>query len=260
MTNRKRRFTRYVALGDSQTEGVGDGDDSTGLRGLADRFAERLAVVEPRVRYANLAVRGKLAAQVRAEQLAPALALQPDVATVFAGMNDLLRPGFDLDEVMRHLDAMFAGLAASGAVVLTVTYPDVARLTPLARPLAGRVGALNDRIRASARRYGVLVAETAAHPVVTDRRLWAADRLHASPLGHQRIADALAEALGLPGADDAWTRPLDPALPASHPLVTARDELRWLATFLGPWLSRRLTGRSSADGRFAKRPELLAVR
>lgn len=37
------RFSRYVALGDSQTEGVGDGDDSTGLIGLADRLAETMA-------------------------------------------------------------------------------------------------------------------------------------------------------------------------------------------------------------------------
>ncbi|MEY7977661.1 hypothetical protein AB8O53_15245, partial [Streptomyces pilosus] len=37
-------------------------------------------------------------------------------------------------------------------------------------------------------------------------------------------------------------------------------ELRWAAGFLGPWLVRRLTGRSSGDGRTAKRPALLPVR
>ncbi|WP_433380824.1 GDSL-type esterase/lipase family protein [Streptosporangium sp. CA-115845] len=80
---------RFVALGDSQTEGLGDGDDTVGLRGWADRLAERLALHDPGVQYANLAVRGRLAAQVHQEQLAPALALRPDLATVVAGVNDV---------------------------------------------------------------------------------------------------------------------------------------------------------------------------
>ncbi|MFE3443809.1 SGNH/GDSL hydrolase family protein [Nocardia sp. NPDC059180] len=253
-------YSRYVALGDSQTEGVGDGDDQVGVRGLADRLAERLVTINPDLRYANLAVRGKLAGQVRAEQLDAALALRPDLATVVAGVNDALRPGFDADEVAEHLDAMFAALTTQGTAVATLTFPDVARITPLARPISGRITALNDRIRASAERHGVVVADTARHPVVTDPRLWSTDRLHASSLGHQRIADALAHALELPGADDHWTAPLQPPLPARSPLTTAADELRWVATFLGPWLRRRLTGRSSGDGRTAKRPELMPVR
>ncbi|MGW3402537.1 SGNH/GDSL hydrolase family protein, partial [Streptomyces zhihengii] len=114
-------YLRYVALGDSQTEGLGDGDDTVGLRGWADRLAERLAEQNPGVRYANLAVRGRLAGQVRAEQLEPALALRPDLATVVAGVNDLLRPAFDADEVAGHLEAMFAALTGAGARVATLT-------------------------------------------------------------------------------------------------------------------------------------------
>ncbi|WP_201761389.1 SGNH/GDSL hydrolase family protein [Nonomuraea sp. K271] len=182
---------RYVALGDSQTEGMGDGDDVNGLRGWADRLAERLAAANPGLRYANLAVRGRVAAQVHAEQLGPALALRPDLATVVAGVNDLLRPRFDADEVGGHLEAMFAALTAQGARVATLTFPDLARITPLARPFGPRAAALNQRIRAAARRHGVVVAETAHHPVVTDARLWSPDRLHAGPLGHERIAAAV---------------------------------------------------------------------
>lgn len=254
------RFLRYVALGDSQTEGLGDGDDTLGLRGWADRLAEHLAPLNPGLRYANLAVRGRLAGQVRAEQLAPALALNPDLATVVAGVNDLLRPRFDADEVAAHLDAMFAALTAHGARVATVTFPDLARITPLARPLSPRVAALNDRIRRAARRHGVAVAETGHHPVVTDPRLWSPDRLHAGPLGHQRIAAAVAHALDLPGSDLAWTHPLPAArttAPSRGHALTA--ELRWAAAFLGPWLRRRVRGHSSGDGRTAKRPGLLPV-
>ncbi|GGQ50058.1 lysophospholipase [Streptomyces griseorubens] len=251
-------FLRYVALGDSQTEGVGDGDDTTGLRGFADRLAEHLARHEPALQYANLAVRGRLAAQIHAEQLAPALALRPDVATVVAGVNDLLRPGFDADEVCTHLDAMFGALTGQGALVATITIPDLSRVCPVARPLIPRVTALNEGIRRTARRHGVVVAETALHPVAGDPRLWSSDRLHASPLGHERIAAALAQALGLPDSDDTWTHPLPPqTLPTG--LRAVGTELRWLAGFLGPWLLRRLRGRSSGDGRSAKRPLLHPV-
>ncbi|MFI6035895.1 SGNH/GDSL hydrolase family protein [Streptomyces sp. NPDC051315] len=260
MTGTWIRYTRYVALGDSQTEGLGDGDDDTGLRGWADRLAENLAHHHPGLRYANLAVRGRRARQVRAEQLAPALALRPDLATVVAGVNDLLRPRFDADEVAGHLEAAFAALTAQGARVATVTFPDVARLVPLARPLAPRVLALNSRIREAAGRHGVVVAETRGHDVVTDPRLWSPDRLHASPLGHARIAAAVAHALGVPGSDDSWTHPL-PAPSSSAPAGwrAGFGELRWAAAFLGPWLGRRLRGRSSGDGRTAKRPGLLPV-
>ncbi|MFE9622785.1 SGNH/GDSL hydrolase family protein [Streptomyces sp. NPDC006527] len=260
MTSTQIRYARYVALGDSQTEGLGDGDDGIGLRGWADRLAEHLAHHNPGLRYANLAVRGRLAGQVHTEQLGPALALRPDLATVVAGVNDLMRPRFDADEVAGHLEAVFAALTAQGARVATVTFPDAARLTALARPLTPRVLALNARIREAAGRHGVAVAETAGHAVVTDARLWSPDRLHASPLGHARIAAAVAHALGLPGSDDSWTHPLpapDSSAPAGWRAGVA--ELRWAAAFLGPWLGRRLRGRSSGDGRTAKRPGLLPV-
>lgn len=254
-------YSRYVALGDSQTEGLGDGDDATGLRGFADRLAEHLAHGNPGLSYANLAVRGRLATQVHSEQLAPALALRPDLATVVAGVNDLLRPRFDADHVAHQLETMFAALTAQGAHVATLTFPDPARMTPLARPLTPRVTALNQRIREAARRHGVTVAETGHHPVVADPRLWSLDRLHASPLGHQRIAAALAHALSLPGADDTWTHPLPPpTAPAPTGWRAAADEVRWTAAFLGPWLARRLRGRSSGDGHTAKRPHLAPVR
>ncbi|WP_330307621.1 MULTISPECIES: SGNH/GDSL hydrolase family protein [unclassified Streptomyces] len=252
-------YLRYVALGDSQTEGLGDGDDLHGLRGCADRLAEQIARDSPDVRYANLAIRGRLAGQVRAEQLAPALALRPDLATVVAGVNDLLRPRVDLDEVVGHLEAMYAALTAQGAVVVTLTFPDMGRITPLARPVAHRVFALNDRVREAAGRHGAVVVEASQHPVMTDPRLWSADRLHASPLGHARIAAAVADALGLPGSDDSWTLPLPPDTEARHGLRAVGAELRWAGSFLGPWLARRVRGRSSGDGRRAKRPALLPV-
>lgn len=248
-------YSRYVALGDSQTEGLGDGDDVSGLRGWADRLAGHLAAVNPELSYANLAVRGRCAHQVRAEQLAPALALRPDVATVVAGMNDLLRPKFDVDSVAGEIETMFAALTAAGARVATVTFPDVGKIVPLARPLRARVLSLNLRIKQAADRHGVAVLDAYPHSVTTDARLWSADRLHASPLGHARIAAGMAHVLGLAGSSPAWADPL-PVLPPTGPVKLAGTEVAWLAGFFGPWIARRLRGRSSGDGRVAKRPDL----
>jgi lysophospholipase L1-like esterase len=251
-------YLRYVAVGDSQTEGLNDGEEATGYRGWADRLAEILAVAEPEFRYANLAVRGRLTRQIRAEQVPAALALEPDLVTVMAGMNDLVRPGFDPAAVTAELEAMFTAFAASGAQVVTFTFPDIAQIAPIARPLRSRVIDFNARISAAAARHDVVVVDTFGNPVTTDPRLWSADRIHATPLGHARIAAATAHTLGLPGTDGSWSNLLPPLPPVPSWRRVSR-ELAWAGTFLGPWLIRRLRGRSSGDDRTAKRPALLPV-
>ncbi|GLW11258.1 lysophospholipase [Microtetraspora sp. NBRC 13810] len=246
-------YGRYVALGDSQTEGLGDGDDVRGHRGWADRLAEHLARTEPGLLYANLAVRGRRAVQIRDEQLPAALALRPGLATVMAGMNDLIRPGFDAAEVAAALEDMFAALTAAGTRVVSVTFPDIGATVPLARPLRPRVIGLNTRIRAAAARHGVTLIDTFPLAFVSDARMWSGDRLHASPVGHARIAAAVAHALDLPGSDGTWADPFPPPAAISA-WRAAATEARWLAAFAGPWIGRRLRGRSSGDGRTAKRP------
>ncbi len=117
-------FLRFVALGDSTTEGLVDPYPDGSYRGWADRLSERLVVTSPGLAYANLAVRGRKVPQIRSEQLEPALRLEPDVASVLGGINDVLRRTLDLDRVVGDLDAMTAALSAGGAVVLNFTFPD----------------------------------------------------------------------------------------------------------------------------------------
>jgi lysophospholipase L1-like esterase len=86
-------YSRYVAIGDSQTEGLWDGDDSVGLTGFADRLAMHIDSHFPGLAYANLAVRGRRILDLLVEQLPHALAMRPDLITVCIGMNDVTRPG-----------------------------------------------------------------------------------------------------------------------------------------------------------------------
>ena len=155
-------FTRFVAIGDSQSEGLNDGDDDAGYRGWADRLAVRLAAVDPQVRYANLAIRGRLAAQVRTEQLGPALALEPDLASDVAGVNDLLRPRFDPHAVAGELEIAFEALTSSGARVLTMAFPTLGAGMPGGSAIRARIVALNAEIRAAADRHGVALVDLEA--------------------------------------------------------------------------------------------------
>lgn len=244
-------FHRYVALGDSGTEGVGDEPHPDGSeRGWADRLAEVLAEANPELLYANFAVRGRRTAEVHQQQLVPALARRPDLATVVAGINDIIRPRADLDAALEHMDAMLRDLRTVGATVVTATYPDVSPINPVARLARRRLHHFNDGLRVIAAKRGALLVEAEDFPHLADKRMWCDDRLHLSPEGHRRLAAATAHTLGLAAVEDDPIDALD-----SHRLSIA-EELRWTRTFLLPWIRRRLTGRSSGEGRFAKRPEL----
>src|SRR4051794_40727962 len=250
------RYRRFVAIGDSTTEGLMDLNPDGSLRGWADRLAERLADDEPDLLYANLAVRGKLARQVHEEQLDAAVALKPDVASVISGLNDMLRRDCRVEQVIEHLDTIVGTLRQAGADVLTFTLPDPVPINPIAKSAAVRLRHLNAAVRDIAATHGAKLVDLEAHAVSSDRRLWHTDRLHANPLGHQRIADAAAEALGLDGADASWTTafpdPLTPRTRLSHAV--------WAGKYLAPWVIRRLRGISSGDGITAKRPALEPIR
>src|SRR6478735_2849673 len=124
------------------------------MRGWADRLAERLVDDEPGLRYANLAARGKLARQVRDEQLDAALALQPDLASVLSGLNDMLRRNCSVPTVIERLDFLYGSLRGAGADVLAFTLPDPVPINPIAKGAAARLSNLNRAIRDLVAKHG----------------------------------------------------------------------------------------------------------
>ncbi|MGN6244798.1 MAG: SGNH/GDSL hydrolase family protein [Motilibacteraceae bacterium] len=260
-----------VALGDSFTEGLEDETAQSGRhRGWADRSVAALAVATGGVRYANLAVRGRLLDQVVEEQVPVAAGLvrgseAPSLVTFHAGPNDVLRPRVDLPGVLRRYDDAVARLRGTGADVLLFTV--IARAGGTGRTadrLAARFARFNDQVRATAQARACLLADVGAAPALQDRRLWHEDRLHLSPEGHARVAAAVLEALGvqdpdlLGGEPGWWRRPL----PASGPSRRSADlaaDVRWVRRHFVPWVGRRLRGVSSGDGLSPKHPELVDV-
>jgi lysophospholipase L1-like esterase len=248
------RFERYVAIGDSSTEGLEDPDGAGGYRGWANRLAERVTQAQGELLYANLGVRGKRSREIREEQLEAALAMKPDLATVFAGSNDILERGFDAGKLRAELERMMGALVSGKAVVLTFTLPNLAGVMPIGRFLAPRVRAMNDSIRNAAASTGTRLIDLAAYPVASDPRLWSEDRFHVNAEGHARIAAALAQALGLPNTDDAWHLPLPARSPQSR-WTRIAETWSWSRRHL----LKRLWPGPAEEQCYPKRPRLEAV-
>jgi lysophospholipase L1-like esterase len=252
LVNHTHPWTRYVAMGDSFTEGIGDPEPTSpgGHRGWADRLAEELSRTQPDFAYANLAIRGRLLGQILAEQLEPALALRPDLVSISAGGNDLLRPGSDPDALAEQLDAAVGRMANAGATVLLFNGPDI-RDTPVLGMIRGRVAIYNENLRTIASRHDAVVADMWSLRSLTDPQMWAEDRLHFSALGHHTIATMALNALNVPHTLEA----LAPSPLPVRPWREARaEDLVWAREFLVPWVLRRVRHQSSGDGISAKRP------
>lgn len=246
-------WRRYVAIGDSFTEGVGDPDPASpgGLRGWADRFAEVLSGYDPDFSYANLAVRGKLIQQIADEQVARAIELKPDLISICGGGNDVIRPGTDPDEVAQKLETVIKLLQTTGATVLMFTGVDV-KFQPVFRAIRGKVAIFNENVRKIAQRHDCYVVDQWALEELQDSRYWADDRLHLNSLGHHTIARAALDTLNVPHE----LSPLTPApLPERSWREARKDDVVWAWEHLVPWVIRRIKHVSSGDNISAKRPE-----
>ncbi|MGK5557436.1 SGNH/GDSL hydrolase family protein [Actinomadura kijaniata] len=247
-------WTRYVAIGDSFTEGIGDTHPDGTPRGWADRAAELLAERAPGFGYANLAIRGRLLDQIIDDQLPAALALEPDLMSISGGGNDLLRPGVTVEGLAARMEEAVARVRSTGADVVLFTGVDPAD-SAVIRRTRSRVMAFNGHLREIAARHGAYVVDQWSMDILRDWRMWGEDRLHMSPAGHRRVALAMLEALKVPDVED-WREPrLDPLPELSRSAQLLRD-LRWARGHLVPWIGRRLRGRSSGDTVTAKRPAL----
>ena len=258
---RPAAFTRYVAVGDSFTEGMADEDPgrSNAYVGWADRLASHLAEMagmtgegRSAFGYANLAVRGRLLADIAGRQVDDALALTPDLVSIVGGGNDILRPRADVDALAARLEDSVAKLRAGGADVLLAT-PTDPRDAPLIRASRGRAATYTAHIWSIARRHDAYVIDLWGMAALRDWRMWGPDRIHLTSEGHRRVALNAFTALGFTVPDAGWADPLPPAAPISR-ADAARANARWAREYVVPWVQRRLRGQSSGDTISAKRP------
>lgn len=192
---------------------------------------------------------------ILAEQVEPAVGMRPDLVTIYAGGNDILRPRVDIDAMVARYAEALGRLAATGAHLVVFTGFDLG-FAPVFRHLRGRVATYNELVREAAEDHGATILDYWRLREYRDARLWDVDRLHMSAAGHQRMAVAVLDRLGV--THDLELPELAP-LPEMDRRQRRDADLAWARSHAAPWVRRRLRGESSGDAMSARRPELLPV-
>ena len=122
--------------------------------------------------------------------------------------------------------------------------------------MRGRMAIYNEWVREIADSHGALVADMWRMRDAPAWAIWDDDRMHLNSFGHTHIARAVLERLGI---DHKLTEPELPAQPVRTRAEARRDHLQWAKEHAGPWVHRRVTGRSSGDWVTAKRPTLRPI-
>ncbi|MGW9629538.1 SGNH/GDSL hydrolase family protein [Agromyces sp. NPDC055520] len=249
-------FHSYAAIGDSFTEGVGDELPDGSVRGWADFVAIGLAAAarEP-IGYANLAIRGRKLGPIIDEQLAPAIALRPELLSFNGGGNDMLRPRMDEQVTAARFRDAIERIRAEGIHVLMLSGANPTDHIPMGKVFDARGARLTAALVDLADRPGVTFVDNFNDVGLRDIRYWSPDKLHLNALGHARVASNVLTGLGVAvpvewGVEEVAAAPAGPR---------SRNTAAYYREFVLPWIGRRLTGRSSGDGRTAKRPTLEPV-
>lgn len=244
-----RAFTSYVAIGDSFTEGLGDELPDGTVRGWADLVALGLAAsarsqgaAEP-VTYANLAIRGRLLAPIVAEQLDAAIALRPALMSINGGGNDIMRPRVSIASIADQLAEAVQRAVERNIHVVLASGANPTRHLPLGAAIERRGDQLADAVRSRVRTDDVTYVDNWADRELADIRYWSRDKLHLNARGHRRVAANVLAALGMPVPE---------AADEEHPVIPAQRTAEYWRQYVLPWIGRRVTGRSSGDGREPK--------
>jgi lysophospholipase L1-like esterase len=240
--------TRYVAIGDSFTEGLGDTLPDGTERGWADLVAAGLAAAstEP-VRYANLAIRGRLLEPIVTEQLDAALRLdpRPTLLSLNGGGNDMMRPGGDMARLIALTETALRRCAEAGVRVLLLSGADPSDRLPFGSMIRRRAEMLTEAVAGFATRYDLYFVDMFHDQEIRRAGYWSADRLHLNANGHRRVAGLVLTALGHP----TEAHVIDPGPAESRRVLS---EARYYREHVLPWIQRRLRGQSSGDARTGK--------
>lgn len=207
---------RYVAIGASETVGIGADDP---LTEAWPQLFYRVALPRAAV-FVNLGIPGATVQDALSQEVPDALALRPDVVTVWLNVNDLLH-GVDPAAYEAGLTQLLTDLRGGGRTqVLVANTPPLDRLpayvrcSPFAPGLGGScdrsidlppsavrsaVDAYNAAIGRAAGRTGAVVVDLhalglAARADGTEAHLISRDGFHPSDAGHVSVALAFATA------------------------------------------------------------------
>ncbi|WP_306317517.1 MULTISPECIES: SGNH/GDSL hydrolase family protein [unclassified Streptomyces] len=194
-------WRRLVVIGDGAAGGAAEPVEGFGRRPWADRVADVLRAERPGLAYINLGRRDLRVAEVRARQLARALALKPTLAVIACGGTDVLGDSFDAYAVEIELSRMIGPLRETGCAVLTMGVPDMSRAegAPASRmaEVRYRVRLLAERTESISLRHGAHYVDLARRPVSPGPSPWSPNAPYLNGRGHAIAASAVIRILGL---------------------------------------------------------------
>lgn len=191
------RPLRYVAIGASDSVGVGASDPKT--KSWPALVAARLP---QGTSYTNLGVSGSTLAQAIVEQLPRATAADPDVVTVWLAFNDLAH-AVPPASYRADLAKLLQSLLQTRAKIFVANLPDLRGVPATAGIdrglLAAAVDAYNrqivDVVRESGSRVTLVDLATGSAEVISRELVVSADGLHPNDLGYQRISERFIDAM-----------------------------------------------------------------
>ncbi|GGD60100.1 SGNH/GDSL hydrolase family protein [Paenibacillus nasutitermitis] len=183
-----------IAMGDSLTEGIGEEVNNVELKSWVIHFSKQ----QPTMQVTNIAKRGLISREIRESQLDKAISLKPDLVSLFAGGNDILKGKWNHEHFHEDMEYMIHQLAnGTNASIITCTLPDFTLRLPIPiekkEAIQAQTLQANDRIQSLSQQYGLCLIDFWNHPLSKDPDIWSSDGIHPNSVGYQKIGQIVYE-------------------------------------------------------------------
>ncbi|MEC2625679.1 SGNH/GDSL hydrolase family protein [Bacillus cereus] len=189
-------WKRFVAIGDSFTEGRGDEVEGIALKSWVDHLVQ---LCEKDIEYANFAKRGLVTEEIRLQQLEKALTFNPDLVSLIAGANDVLKGRWNHDAYKNDMEFMIDTLSKAGADIIIANLPDFTVRLPFAsekkQEIKEQLLEANEVIHSLSREYKLHHVDFWNHHLVNDNTLWSKDLIHPNSKGYVKVAELIFSSL-----------------------------------------------------------------
>ncbi|BCD29474.1 lipase/acylhydrolase [Bacillus cereus] len=189
-------WKRFVSIGDSFTEGIGDEVEGIALKSWVDHFAQ---LCVNGIEYANFAKRGLVTKEIRSQQLEKALTFNPDLVSLIAGANDVLKGRWNHQEYKNEMEFMIDTLSKTDADIIIANLPDFTVRLPFSsekkQMLKEQLLEANEVILSLSSEYKLHYVDFWKHPLVNDNSLWSTDLIHPNSKGYVKVAELIHSSL-----------------------------------------------------------------
>ena len=190
---------RYLALGDSLSQGVGAPDEQTGA--FPAQLAEQWRAAGCEVELQNAGISGYTAEQVLTDEVPQIEEFQPTMITFQAGANDIVN-AVTIDDYRKNVKAVLEAATGSGARVVVLAQNEWFR-SPEGQTygddLATQRAAFDNVMIEEANAAGAeFVDMRALYTQQADENQWVEDGLHPTPEAYGAWAAELSGAIPVP--------------------------------------------------------------